>query len=484
MNLPTSRPSIFCLRGVLMLMRGVAEWRVIGRLMRQPLMIIVSQVGGLVFGHLLELQQRTNVLTLTKLSQDLLANGYPATEKERHLISRAFMGSRLPSAILQARIDLVDLQLKQVIGSGQFGVVNHGLWHGEVDEPRSPPKLSKASVAAAASTAAPSPASSSSTSLKRTGKHVAIKTAHRNRLTTQFLDTYLRTAELELSLAPHVNILQLLGVAWSIDAARISSVFELCTGGSLGEALGQTSLRWSVEIKVRIASGLANGLAFLHTRKPIVIHRDVKPANILLTSPHELIPKIADFGASRAAPNQRELLTSDCSTPLFSAPEQLSHRQYDESVDVWACGCCLVCLFHDSQSPYVTSDEKKENKSLSPSKQDVLRRVAEGSHRPSLAKGKGPNEVGVLIEASCRYEPSKRLTAVELSDRMEEVVRDPRSKWRVEMAEKAARVAAARAAEQVAGGGGGGEAEGVTRESLQAEVQAAIRSVRKGVSSS
>ena len=85
------------------------------------------------------------------------------------------------------------------------------------------------------STAAPSSASSSSTSLKRTGKHVAIKTAHRNRLTTQFLDTYLRTAELELSLAPHVNILQLLGVAWSIDAARISSVFELCTGGSLGE---------------------------------------------------------------------------------------------------------------------------------------------------------------------------------------------------------------------------------------------------------
>ena len=69
MNLPLSSPSAMGLRVALVLIRGMGEYRIIGLLMGQPLMAIAAQVGGVVFGHLLEMQQRTNVLILMRLSQ-------------------------------------------------------------------------------------------------------------------------------------------------------------------------------------------------------------------------------------------------------------------------------------------------------------------------------------------------------------------------------------------------------------------------------
>ena len=377
MNLPLSSRNVLLLRSVLFVARFIAEWRVVGVLMRQPLMILASTIGGVVFGHLLELQQRTNVLTLTKLSQDLLATSHPATTEEKALIAQAFAGSRLPRVILQARIDLVDLQIRQVLGAGQFGVVNRAvlLHHdpgvGKMREQGLPHE--------------------------RKGCQVAVKTAHRNRLSARFLETYIRTAELELSLPHHDNVVHLIGIAWSFDAARVSCVFELCASGSLAEALGATSRGWPMETKRNIAAGLANGLAFLHAQHPPVIHRDVKPANILFDDPDALTPKIADFGASRL--EQRNDMTADTSTPLFSAPEQLARRPYSVSVDVWAYGCCVACLFCNVQSPYEAGSEANAEARAG---EDFLKRVERGQLRPTLDAAQAPGDAVAIVDTCCR----------------------------------------------------------------------------------
>ena len=442
MNLPLSRPSHMALRVALVLMRGMGEWRITGMLMKQPIMAVASQIGGLVFGHLFELQQRTNVLTLMKLSQDLVAGGFPATEQEKSLISRAFYSTELSHRLLQKRIDVVDLQLRNVLGSGQFGVVNRGIWFG-------PSGLEPLSV--------------------------AVKTFHRTRLSERTLQSFIRSAEIELSLVPHANVLRLLGVAWSIESARVCSIFELCTGGTLAEVLGPLSRSWPQTQKWRVSSGIASGLAFLHTQAPPVMHRDLKPDNILFDDRNAFTPKISDFGTSRNVIDAsgmatdgggKETMTTDCSTPLFSAPEMLLRQHYNLSVDVWALGCCLCCLYNNTISPYeghqssasssatklavAASPQHGESASStgSPSSSSPLElhhkqsssavdrggkrikslfvNIMEGTQRPSIAAVTGeamPSSVYTAVEQiiadCCQRDPRARPTAIEVNERLD-----------------------------------------------------------------
>ena len=48
-------------------------------------------------------------------------------------------------------------------------------------------------------------------------------------------------------------------------------------------------------------------------------------------------------------------MTAGIGTPYFSSPEQLARMSYDKSVDVWAFGCVLICIYSDNRSPYSQS---------------------------------------------------------------------------------------------------------------------------------
>ena len=73
-------------------------------------------------------------------------------------------------------------------------------------------------------------------------------------------------------------------------------------------------------------------------------------------------------------------MTPDCSTPLFSAPEQLSRSLYSTGVDVWAAGCCLVCLWRDVRSPYTLRLGVSTAGSPSIELACVVRRFGPGRH--------------------------------------------------------------------------------------------------------
>ena len=70
-----------------------------------------------------------------------------------------------------------------------------------------------------------------------------------------------------------------------------------------------------------------------------IIHRDVKPDNMLISFSGKL--KLCDFGFAKIV-NKSEFLTEYVSTRWYRAPELLVRSKYGFSVDIWAVGCVMV----------------------------------------------------------------------------------------------------------------------------------------------
>ncbi|KAJ8486058.1 hypothetical protein OPV22_018543 [Ensete ventricosum] len=96
----------------------------------------------------------------------------------------------------------------------------------------------------------------------------------------------------------HPNLLRLRGFSWGADEKLL--IHDYAPNGSLAnislsKKLGSSPLHLSWEARLRIARGVARGLAYIHEKK--CFHGNLKPSNILLDSDME--PKIGDFGLDR-----------------------------------------------------------------------------------------------------------------------------------------------------------------------------------------
>lgn len=90
----------------------------------------------------------------------------------------------------------------------------------------------------------------------------------------------------------------------------------------------------------RIARDLVAALHYLHSNR--VIHRDMKPQNILIGA-HGTV-KLCDFGFARSLSNQSIVMTSIKGTPLYMPPELVQEKPYDHTVDLWSLGVILYEL--------------------------------------------------------------------------------------------------------------------------------------------
>ena len=183
----------------------------------------------------------------------------------------------------------------------------------------------------------------------------------------------------------HPNIVQFLGY---IDDPFII-VMEYIPKGDLLENIEKKTLNKSQ--KINIMKDILQGLAYIHNRKPYsLIHRDIKPTNILLTN--SKVAKITDFGLSKFAniyrnnsnDNLSKLdkdsknnsliqysykrmiieintpenqvysilnndLTSFVGTERYMAPECVNNNNYSNKVDIYSCGILLYEMFENKR---------------------------------------------------------------------------------------------------------------------------------------
>ncbi|THG99525.1 hypothetical protein EW026_g2839 [Hermanssonia centrifuga] len=144
-----------------------------------------------------------------------------------------------------------------------------------------------------------------------------------------------------ISSTSHVNIIKFYGAYISPSSSELKVMMEFGEGGSLesvGKRMRTIGARVGEKVAGRLAEGILQGLAYLHSQK--TIHRDIKPPNVLLT--REGIVKLCDFGVSG------ELINSNAGTftgtSLYMAPERLSGDQYSICSDVWSTGITLLEL--------------------------------------------------------------------------------------------------------------------------------------------
>ena len=116
-------------------------------------------------------------------------------------------------------------------------------------------------------------------------------------------------------------------------------VMPYVDGESLRDRL-QREGRLPHEDARRIAREVADALSYAHAHN--VVHRDIKPGNILLEGRHAVV---ADFGIARAVSQAGgdELTTSGLvvGTPMYMSPEQVSGSEIDGRSDVYSLGCVL-----------------------------------------------------------------------------------------------------------------------------------------------
>jgi serine/threonine protein kinase len=96
----------------------------------------------------------------------------------------------------------------------------------------------------------------------------------------------------------HPNIVHFYALA--VHEGSVCLVMELMTGGSFRDVLDdiENGMReMSLKQKLKIMKDTCIGLAYLHNLKPLVIHRDLKAANILIDE--NMTAKLTDFGISR-----------------------------------------------------------------------------------------------------------------------------------------------------------------------------------------
>jgi len=112
-------------------------------------------------------------------------------------------------------------------------------------------------------------------------------------------------------------------------------ILEYVPFGSL-EGLTNASVDQCMTI---LCQGLS-ALVHLHERAKPIVHRDIKPGNILLQSLDPLHIKFTDFGLSRASDDLKTI----CGTPLYLAPEVHNRKRYTSAVDIWSLGVVIVKL--------------------------------------------------------------------------------------------------------------------------------------------
>lgn len=148
----------------------------------------------------------------------------------------------------------------------------------------------------------------------------------------------------------HPNIVLLMG--YNVEGSELQLVSEYVDGPNLEQVLfDETNIPFSYEQRLSTGYQISAAVAYLHTRKPLVVHRDIKPENIIL-SKSLTTAKLCDMGLSKFKSMTTFITTmasgnsSQPGTPVYQAPEMYLHRSSSSTAtDMWSLSATAVELF-------------------------------------------------------------------------------------------------------------------------------------------
>lgn len=219
---------------------------------------------------------------------------------------------------------------------------------------------------------------------------------------------FLREQRAMGQLSGHPNIVNVLRIG-ATTSGRQFLVMQYHARGSLDAVLrSRGPLEWSAA--VRIGVKLAGALETAH--RAGILHRDVKPANVLLTSYGE--PQLSDFGIARIAGGFETDTGTITGSPAFTAPEVLSGDPPTIASDVYGLGATLFCL--------LTGHAAFERRSGEQIVAQFLRIAAESA--PRLPSAGIPADVRAAVESAMSRDPGRRpATAAELGHQLRAIER-------------------------------------------------------------
>jgi eukaryotic-like serine/threonine-protein kinase len=206
-------------------------------------------------------------------------------------------------------------------------------------------------------------------------------------------ERFLREAR-AISAIQHPNILGIYDAG--SEATTPFLVMELATDGTLRDRIKRGALDVATVREAGIQ--IARALAAAHAAS--ILHRDVKPANILATrnATGEPVWKLADFGIARTADSTLTITGQFIGSPSYAAPESLRAGQFSAASDVYALAATLYEALAGTP-PHGNHDM-----------QSVIRKL-EHEPEPLTTKVAVPGPVGEAIMRGLARDPAQRPTA-------------------------------------------------------------------------
>ncbi|MFL6293642.1 MAG: protein kinase domain-containing protein, partial [Thermoanaerobaculia bacterium] len=172
------------------------------------------------------------------------------------------------------------------------------------------------------------------------GRLVALKTFRigysvKDHEMEQFRVRFMREAQ-SAGILSHPHIVTIHDVMEQTDEGMAFIAMEYVRGTTL-KAMLQSDQTFSLAFVVDVISQVAEALDYAHSHR--VIHRDVKPANILITADNRV--KITDFGIARLDTSNLTQEGQLLGTPNYMAPEQIQGKEVDHRADLFALGVVL-----------------------------------------------------------------------------------------------------------------------------------------------
>jgi eukaryotic-like serine/threonine-protein kinase len=173
------------------------------------------------------------------------------------------------------------------------------------------------------------------------------------RVRSAFLERFQREAKAAAKMS-HPAIVTIFDVGVDEDSGAPFMVLEYLPGESLADRLDR--VRLPLARCVQIGLDLSSALSFAHRQR--IVHRDVKPANVLHAGDNRW--KLADFGIARLPDSDLTQVGIFMGTPGYSPPEAIREGRYTPQADVFAWGAVMYELM-SGRIPYEGPDTKTTN---------------------------------------------------------------------------------------------------------------------------